>query len=164
MLKCAAVAVDKRTPRQASNFCPGIETLARTLYEQAVREGLVPPITGKGRGRRGRDWRVAAQVADAVTALGIEKAGELLQEKHPGQPGDLPHREKEVQADARRKRVRAYLKLDEEHRADVLRPGAADEAYRLPEARLARLNGLLEHYVNAAYEQWLRVEKTMDDD
>jgi hypothetical protein len=98
-----------------------------------------------------------------VARVGENKTGELLEDMSPGQPVDKGHRDGDVPPEARRKRVRAYLQFDEEHRAKMLRPDAADEVYRSPEERLARLERLVKHHVGLAYEQWLRVEKTMDD-
>jgi hypothetical protein len=156
-------AVPKKTASRAPNFCPGLETLARALYEQAEGEGLVPAIKGRGRGRPPRDFKLAGWVTTMVARVGEDKTAELLEDMSPGQPGDKGHRDGDVPPEARRKRVRAYLQFDEEHRAKMLRPDAADEVYRLPEERLARLERLIEHYISLAYEQWLHVEKTLND-
>lgn len=152
------MSVAKKTAAQAPTFCPGIETLALALYEQAAREGKVPCITGRGRGRPRVEGKLAAWVAAMVNEKGVsvEKTAKLLEKM-------VPARVRGSGAEARLKRARRYLDLDKAHRVEMLRPGAADEAYRLPEERLARLERLIEHYVSLAYEQWLRVEKTLND-
>ncbi|MGH6885502.1 MAG: hypothetical protein ACREGK_05460 [Geminicoccales bacterium] len=144
--------------KNSPNLQDILSAVAADLYDQAMRDGRVPPLKRVGRGRPGRNSRLAAMVAATVAKEGVEETARLLERKYPGQPGNKPHRDEPLSNEGMKRRVRRYVQQSREAQAGFLMPGASDEVYYAPEARRERLERLITHYVTIAYERWLRGE------